>query len=98
VLPQGAQVPGLGQTGVQRLASNIVRVSAQGKTAPEADAADAAAVHSYLARAEGARVLEPVGIVPRRGGRPPALAALGALVGALAGALGALTGRATRRP
>jgi len=97
VVPQGAPVPGLGQAGVQRLASNIVQVSAQGKTAPEADATDAAAVRSYLAKAERARVLEPVGIVPRRGGRMPALAALGALVGELAGALGALTGRATYR-
>jgi hypothetical protein len=97
VLPQGAPVPGLGQAGVQRLASNIVQVSAQGKTAPEADATDAAAVRSYLAKAERARVLEPVGIVPRRGGRLPALAALGALVGAFAGAVGALTGRATYR-
>jgi hypothetical protein len=98
LLPSGAPVAGLGQAGVQRLSSNIVQVSAQGKTAPGADATDAAAVRSYLATAEGARVLEPVGIVPRGGGRLPALAALGAPVGALAGALGALTGRATYRP
>src|SRR5262245_6881273 len=98
VLPVGSLVPGLGQAGVQRLAPNIVQVSAQGKTAPQAEAADAAAVRSYLARASRAQLLDPVAIVPHRGGRPTALAALGALVGAIAGALGALTSRAAYRP
>ena len=98
VLRPSVPVGGLGQAGVQRLAPNVVQVSAQGKTAPQAVSADAAAVRSYLARAAGAKLLDPVTIVPGRGGRLPALAALGALAGALAGALGALTGRATYRP
>ena len=91
LLPPGAPVPGLGSH-VTRLTDNVVEVSAQGSTAGQAVSADAAAVRSYLARAAGAKLLDPVTIVPRRGGRRPALAALGALVGALAGALGALTG------
>ena len=97
VLPPGAPVPGLGSH-VTRLTSNAVEVSAQGSTVGQAVSADAAAVRSYLARAERAKVLERVAVVPRRGGRLPAFAALGGLVGALAGALGALTGRATYRP
>jgi hypothetical protein len=97
VLPQGAPVPGLGSH-ITRLTENVVEVSAQESTAGQAVSAGAAAVRSYLARAEGAKPLDQVTIVPRRGGRLPALAALGALVGALAGALGALTGRATYHP
>jgi len=97
VLPPGAPVPGLGSHAT-RLTDNVVEVSAQGSTAGQAGSADAAAVRSYLARAEGARLLDLVTIVPHRGGRLPALAVLGALVGALAGALGALTGRASYRP
>jgi hypothetical protein len=84
---------GLGQAGVQRLAPNVVQVSAQGKTASKAEAADAAAVRSYLAGALRARLLDPPAVVPHRGGRPAALAAVGALVGAIAGVLGALTAR-----
>jgi LPS O-antigen subunit length determinant protein (WzzB/FepE family) len=96
VLPQGTPAPGLGSHDT-RLTANVVEVSAQGSTAGQAVSADAAAARSYLARAVGAQLLDPVTIVPRRGGRLPALAALGALVGALAGTLGALTGRATYR-
>jgi hypothetical protein len=97
VLPQGAPVPGMGSH-VTRLTDNVVEVSAQGSTAGQAVSADAAAVRSYLAGAAGAKLLDSVTIVPRRGGRLPALAVLGALVGVLAGALGALTGWAPYRP
>jgi len=93
-VPPPATGPGVEVT---QLSDNVLEVSAQRDDAAQAEAAAGAAVRSYLARAEGARVLEPVGIVPRRGGRLPALAALGALVGALAGALGAVTRRATYR-
>jgi LPS O-antigen subunit length determinant protein (WzzB/FepE family) len=100
LLRPSVPVGGLGQAGVQRLAPNVVQVSAQGKTAAQAEATAGAAVRSYLAKASASRaqLLDPVAIVPHRGGRPAALAALGALVGALAGALGALTSRATYRP
>jgi hypothetical protein len=99
VLPPGAPVPGLGQAGVQRLTPSIVQVSAHGSTAAEAQAADAAAVRSYLSGALRARLLGPPAVVPRhQDERLRGLAALGALVGALAGAVGAATGRRTARP
>ena len=90
LLPSGAPVPG--GAGVHRLSSNIVQIVAQGGTAAQAEAADAAAVRNYLAKAERAWLVSE-SFAPRHPGRTPAFAALGALVGALAGALGAATRR-----
>ena len=92
LLPTGAPVPG--GAGVHRLSSNIVQVDAQGGTAAQAEAADAAAVRDYLAKPGKAMLLSEPFTLPNHGGRLSAFAALGALVGALAGAIGA---RARRR-
>jgi hypothetical protein len=89
--PSGAPVPG--GPGVQHLAPDIVQISAQGSTGAQAEAAGAAAVRSYLARAPEARLVDEAQALPHHGGRMTALAAAGALVGALAGALGGLARR-----
>lgn len=96
LLPSGAPMPA--QAGAQRVTSNIVSVNAHGRTAAQALAADAAAVHRYLARAKRAQLLSEAFPFPRHdGGRLSAFAALGVLVGSLAGAVGALSARMAYR-
>jgi len=96
LLPTGAPVPA--QAGAQRVTSNIVAVSAHGRTAAQAVAADAAAVRRYLARAKRAELLSEAFPFPHHdGARLSAFAALGVLVGALAGAVGALSARVAYR-
>ncbi|HEV8279884.1 MAG TPA: hypothetical protein VGQ26_29920, partial [Streptosporangiaceae bacterium] len=67
VLRPGTPVPGLGSH-VTRLTDTVVSVSAQGKTPAQARTAASAVVRSYLARVEGAKLLEPVAIPPRHRG------------------------------
>ncbi len=89
-IPPPAAGPGIQVT---QLTDNVLEITAQRDSAAQAKAAVGGTVRSYLARVPGAKLLDQVAIVPRRGGRLPALAVAGAVVGALAGALGALTAR-----
>jgi hypothetical protein len=95
-VPPPATGPGVEVT---QLSYNVLEVSAQRDDAAQAEAAAGAAVRRYRAKAEGAKVLDEVAIMPRHQDRRlSALAVAGALVGALAGALGAATRRRTAGP